>query len=65
MKCKIVLHRSEEGFSIACPGLPGGLSQGATEQEALANITIAIQEYMAARDEIASGQEVREVEVGV
>ena len=65
MKYKVVLHKSEEGCSISCPGLPGCWSQGATEDEALANITIAIQEYLAAREEIASGEEVREVEVRV
>jgi predicted RNase H-like HicB family nuclease len=65
MKYKVVLHRSEEGFSISCPGLPGCWSQGATEEEALANIKIAIQEYLAAREEIVSGGEVREVEVRV
>jgi predicted RNase H-like HicB family nuclease len=65
MKYKVVLHRSEEGFSISCPGLPGCWSQGATEEEALANIKIAIQEYLAAREEIVSGEEVREVEVRV
>lgn len=63
MKYKVVLHRSKEGFSISCPGLPGCWSQGATEEEALANIKIAIREYLAAREEIVSGEEVREVEV--
>jgi len=35
---KVALRQSEEGFSVSCPGLPGCWSQGATEQEALANI---------------------------
>lgn len=34
MKYKVALHRSEEGNSVSCPGLPGCWSQGQTEQEA-------------------------------
>ena len=45
MKYKVVLNESEEGFSVSCPGLPGCWSQGATEEEALANIRDAISEY--------------------
>jgi predicted RNase H-like HicB family nuclease len=60
-----VLQQTEEGFSVGCPGLPGCWSQGASEQEALENIRIAIQEYLAAiRDSVAGG-EVRQVEVAV
>jgi predicted RNase H-like HicB family nuclease len=62
---KIVLRSSDEGYSVSCPGLPGCWSQGATEEEAIANIREAIQEYLAARDEMVSGAEVREVEVQV
>jgi predicted RNase H-like HicB family nuclease len=39
MNYKVVVHESEEGFSISCPGLPGCWSQGETEAEALTNIT--------------------------
>ena len=46
MKYKVALHKSEEGFSIWVPGLPGCVSQGATEEEALANISDAIREYL-------------------
>lgn len=61
----VVLEKTEEGFSVGCPGLPGCWSQGATEQEALENIRTAIQEYLAAvRDSVAGG-EIREVEVAV
>jgi predicted RNase H-like HicB family nuclease len=35
MKYKIVLQKSEEGYSVNCPGLPGCWSQGETEAEAL------------------------------
>lgn len=48
MKYRVVLHPSEEGFAVSCPGLPGCWSQGATESEALANIRDAIEDYLAA-----------------
>jgi len=48
MKYRVVLHPSDEGFAVSCPGLPGCWSQGATEEEALANIRDAIEEYIAA-----------------
>jgi predicted RNase H-like HicB family nuclease len=65
MNYKVVLHESEEGFSVSCPGLPGCWSQGETEEEALENIQDAIREYLAALDELVKGQDVREVEVTV
>jgi len=68
MRYKVVLQKSEEGYSISCPGLPGCWSQGATEAEALANIQDAIREYFAAVDDLLRGTpdaEVREVEVVV
>lgn len=63
MKYKVVLKRSDEGYSISCPGLPGCWSQGDTEGEALANVTDAIREYLAVRDELLKEGEIREVEV--
>jgi predicted RNase H-like HicB family nuclease len=63
MKYKIVLKETEEGFSVSVPGLPGCWSQGATEDEALENIRDAIQEYLAARDDLLKDAVVREVEV--
>ena len=63
MKYKIALTRTDEGFSVSVPGLPGCWSQGATEAEALASIQDAIREYLAVRDELLRGAEVREVEV--
>ena len=63
MKYKVVLHESEEGFSVSCPGLPGCWSQGRTEAEALENIQDAIAEYLATVETLVQGQEVREVSV--
>jgi predicted RNase H-like HicB family nuclease len=65
MKYRITLHKSEEGFAVSVPGLPGCWSQGATEQEALQNIQDAIREYLAAVEDEIKGQDVREIEVAV
>jgi predicted RNase H-like HicB family nuclease len=65
MKYKIALRKSDEGYSVSVPGLPGCWSQGATEAEALDNIRDAIQEYLAVVDEKLKGSDFREVEVGV
>ena len=63
MKYKIALHRTDEGYAVSVPGLPGCWSQGETEAEALANIQDAIQEYLAGRDELLRDAEIREIEV--
>lgn len=65
MKYKVVLNKSDEGYSISCPMLPGCWSQGDTEEEALENIQDAIYEYLAAVDELIRNEDVREVEVMV
>ena len=65
MRYKVAVQRSEEGFSVSCPGLPGCWSQGATEEEALENIQDAIREYLAAVEESLKSEEVREVDVTV
>jgi predicted RNase H-like HicB family nuclease len=65
MKYRIALHKSEEGYSVSVPGLPGCWSQGATEQEALENIRDAIREYLSVVEEQLRGDEIREVEVVV
>lgn len=62
---RVVLRQSEEGYSVSCPGLPGCWSQGATEEEALANIQVAIREYVEAAEELARDGESRTVEVAV
>ena len=62
---KIALHEDDEGFIVSVPGLPGCWTQGATEEEALANAKEAIREYLAARDELLKGSEVRELEIAV
>lgn len=65
MKYKILLEKSEEGYSVSCPGLPGCWSQGDTEEEAIENIQDAIREYLAAIEDLFPGADVREIEVPV
>ncbi|MEX2309699.1 MAG: type II toxin-antitoxin system HicB family antitoxin [Pirellulales bacterium] len=65
MRYKVVLHHTDEGISVSVPGLPGCWSEGDTEDEALANIRDAIQEYLAALDDQWRGADVRDVEVAV
>jgi predicted RNase H-like HicB family nuclease len=61
----VVLIPSEEGYAVGCPALPGCWSQGATEDEALANIREAIKDYLGAISESFKGSDVREVEVAL
>ena len=63
MKYKIILNKSDEGFSVLCPNLPGCWSRGDTEQEAIENIQDAIQEYLAAISESIQGKDVPEIEI--
>jgi predicted RNase H-like HicB family nuclease len=51
MKYRIALHQSDECYSVSVPGLPGCWSQGATEDEAIDNIKIAIKEYLFVAEE--------------
>lgn len=65
MKYRIALHKSEEGYSVSVPGLPGCWSQGDTEQEAVENIREAIREYLSVVEEQLRGEEIREIDVTV
>ena len=61
----IIIKSSEEGFAVGCPALPGCWSQGSTEEEAIANIKVAIREYLSAVRESFAAEEFREIEVSV
>ncbi len=63
MKYRIAHHKSEAGFSVSVPGLPGCWSQGTTESEAVESIRDAIREYLSVVDEQLRGEETREIEV--
>ncbi len=45
MEVKTVLDPSDEEYAVSAPSLPGCWSQGATREEAVANIADAIREY--------------------
>lgn len=52
MKVRVVVEAGEDGWIVAeCPWLPGCVSQGRTEEEALANIKQAIRLWMEVEDE--------------
>ena len=64
MKLKVVIESSEEGgFTVYVPSLPGCVSEGETEQEAMQNIREAIELYLEpADDDLAGiGKDVREI----
>ena len=61
----VILKKSEEGYAVGCPSMPGCWSQGKTEQEALDNIRIAIREYLVARKALFEKDDVRMVSVAV
>ena len=67
MKYTVVIKASDEGYSISCPVLPGCWSQGRTEEEAITNISQAIQDYLAAVSDtyIHRGEKIREIEVAL
>lgn len=54
MMFHIVLQNAEDGWVVAeCPALPGCVSQGKDEKEALENIKEAINAWLWAEDEKA------------
>jgi predicted RNase H-like HicB family nuclease len=66
MKFLVTLEHDEDGFVVVeCPSLPGCLSQGRTEVEALANIREAIGASLEARRQygIPTQVEVAEIEI--
>ncbi len=63
MKYLVKLEKTEEGYAIWCPGLPGCWSQGKSEDEALENVKDAIQTYLVAVEELTKGKITRLVEI--
>jgi predicted RNase H-like HicB family nuclease len=65
MKLRVVLEPSDEGgFTVYVPALPGCVSEGETEDEALANIREAIGLYLEPVEDdeaVAETAEVREL----
>lgn len=65
MQYRVALHKSDDGYSVSVPGLPGCWSQGETEDEAIDNIKDAIQEYLAVVEEQLRGEQIREIELAI
>ncbi len=52
MRFVVTTERDEDGaYVVECPAIPGCVSQGATEEEALENIRDAIQQCLEVRAE--------------
>ncbi len=57
MNYRVRLIQDEEGgFAAICPELPGCVSQGDTEEEAMTNVTEAIRLYLEVREELLAEQ---------
>lgn len=63
MKYKVNLKKTEEGYAVWVPGLPGCWSQGKSEDEALANIKDAIEAYLDVVDSLTADKASRYVEI--
>lgn len=68
MKFMVTMDRDEDGvYVVECPSIPGCISQGSTEEEALRNIRDAIRECLEVRKERKMPLTIptREIEVSV
>lgn len=63
MKYQVIVHKSEYGYDVHVPALPGCHSQGETEAEALENIKDAIVTYLEMEQDELREAQIREVEV--
>lgn len=63
MRYQVKLQKSDEGYAIWCPSLPGCWSQGETKEDALENIKEAIHVYLETVEEINKDTELIYVEV--
>ena len=65
MKYPVVVHKSEYGYDVHCPILPGCNSQGDTLEDAIENIKDAIATYLEMVAEETKDAHIVEVEVAV
>ena len=63
MKYRVNLKKTDEGFSVWVPGLPGCWSQGKSEENALENVKDAIVSYLEVSEDLSVDKEIRYVEV--
>ena len=50
MKYRVLLHKTEGGYTAVCPGLPDSKAQGATADEALDNVKLEISGAVSERE---------------
>lgn len=63
MRYRIAINRSGDGVRVRAPAFPEFHAHGRTEEEAIANITAAIADYLAEIDRALQGHELREIYV--
>lgn len=63
MRYKVSLKKTDEGYAVWVPGLPGCWSQGKTKAEALENIKDAIHLYLETVEEVTKEKESMYVEI--
>ncbi|MBI4690191.1 MAG: type II toxin-antitoxin system HicB family antitoxin [Nitrospirae bacterium] len=63
MKYAVVVNKTEYGYDVHCPALPGCHSQGDTFEEAIENIKDAISTYLRMIEEETKNSTVYQVEV--
>lgn len=63
LEYQVLLEKTDEGYAVWCPGLPGCWSQGGTEEEALENIQDAIKAYLETVAELSKGKVSRRVRI--
>jgi len=63
MRYRVNLKKTDEGYAVWVPGLPGCWSEGKTEEEALENIGAAIKAYLKTAEELSKGKISRYVEI--
>ena len=63
MRYKVNLKKTDGGYAVWAPGLPGCWSEGKTEDKAIENIIDAIKAYLQTVEEISKGKISRYVEI--
>ena len=66
MKLHVIVEQDEDGYYVAeVPALPGCLSQGKTQEEAITNIKEAIEGWLEVMESKQSFDRARVIEVAV
>ena len=63
MQYKVKLEKTDDGYAVWCPSMPGCWSQGKTVEETMDNVKYAIHAYLRTVDELSKDKETCYVEV--